>query len=118
SGATITYSAGPAVTGCNTVTTGLTTGNYNGNISFSTDTGLSGTMTIILSVGTSGGTAGLTYSPNPVTFNLTSAQVVPQNVSIFFNGSLATIQNVSSSTTTANWLSVVNTGSLGVIQVT
>ncbi len=115
SGATITYAAG---IGCSTTTTQLTPGLYNGNIPFTTNTGLSGAMQVNLTVGSSGGTAGLTFSPNPVTFTLTGSQIVQQNVNIFFNGLLATITSVSASSTTGNWLSASNTGSPGVVTVT
>jgi uncharacterized protein (TIGR03437 family) len=87
-------------------TSNLSTGTYSGTVFVNTVSYGTTTIPVTLTVGVTG-TIGLTATPNPVT--LTTSQVggsvLPQVVSINYNGSPASITGVSSVTTTGqNWL--------------
>lgn len=87
-------------------TFGLSVGNYSGTVIVTTANYGTTTFVVNLSVGTTG-TTGLTASPNPVTLNTAQSggSVLPQVVTINYNGSPASITGVSSVTATGqNWL--------------
>jgi uncharacterized protein (TIGR03437 family) len=118
SGLTITATVG---TGCGVGTAQLSANtNYNAVIPFFVDgSSTQQTLNVILTVGSSTGTVGLTASPNPLGFNVaTGSGVVSNNVNINFNGAPATITGLSSSTTTGQaWLQPFNSGFPGVVTV-
>ena len=81
------------------------TASYSGTVFISTTLGQL-SVQVNLNVGSSGSAAGLSASPNPVTFNgVAGGASSSQNVAITFNGSPTTIVSVNSSTTTGQaWL--------------
>jgi uncharacterized protein (TIGR03437 family) len=96
----------------------LTAGSYSGTLTVNTTSGTIN-IPVNLTVGT-GSTTGLSATPNPVVLNVavgTSSST--QNVSVTYNGSPATINSVSASTTTGvNWLQASTSGTVGAVTVT
>jgi uncharacterized protein (TIGR03437 family) len=96
-------------------------GTYTGTLTLYLTSGGSIGVPVILTFGTGGGgTGGLAASPSVVNFNVQpGTSPTTQNVSITFNGSLATISSVNTNTTTGqNWLQAANSGALGALTVT
>jgi uncharacterized protein (TIGR03437 family) len=98
-----------------------TQGTYTGTIALYLVSGGSITVPVTLTFGTGGGgTGGLAATPSVVNFNLQpGTSPATQNVSIAFNGSLATVTSVNTNTATGqNWLQATTSGALGGITVT
>ena len=117
-GQSLTVSIG---TGCSNTSSSQLQNNftYTGTITVTaptTSSGVqSGTLNVQLQVGNSN--PALVASPNPVNFSVQTGGSAPsQNVTITFNGAAATVQSVSTTTSTGqNWLLAQSTGSGNVL---
>ncbi len=92
----------------------LSAGTYTATITVNTSSGVLN-IPVTLTVGSGGGsTNGLSASPNPVTLNTPTVggAVSSQTVAINYNGSPASVQSVTTSTTTGqSWLVASTAGS-------